>query len=148
MTRDVRLEKSRAAEKVTQCIILMVCVAAILVGRSLRPSPSGIGTHTELGFPPCGFYTITGIPCPTCGVTTAFVLATHLRFKDSLLTQPVGLLTFIVVCSAGICMVGLLLTGRSFLKLKVKVNAYTIAIPILGFIFLCWVYKIIITLKR
>ena len=36
------------------------------------PDPRGFGTHQQFGFPPCSFVLLFGIPCPSCGSTTAF----------------------------------------------------------------------------
>ena len=33
-----------------------------------------MGTHQQLGLPPCNFVTLTGYPCPACGMTTSFAL--------------------------------------------------------------------------
>ena len=33
-----------------------------------------MATHTQLGLPPCNFVTLTGKPCPSCGMTTSFAL--------------------------------------------------------------------------
>ncbi len=38
----------------------------------LTPDPSGKGTHTQLGLPPCGFQLVHQIPCPACGMTTSW----------------------------------------------------------------------------
>ena len=38
----------------------------------LVPSPTGHGTHHQLAMPPCLLHLLTRIPCPLCGMTTAF----------------------------------------------------------------------------
>ena len=144
----MEFKKSSASEKVIQFVILSGCVGAIIIGRMLMPSPSGIGTHTLLGFPPCGFYKITGIPCPTCGVTTSFVLAAHLKFKESILTQPVGFFVFILVFLCAVAAAIFFLAGKSLFNLNLKVSGYKIAIAIIIFVLISWIYKIFICLKR
>ena len=54
-------------------IVLALGLAGVLgTARLLEPDPRGFGTHTQLGLAPCAFARITGRPCPTCGMTTAF----------------------------------------------------------------------------
>src|SRR5262249_10810293 len=67
----------------------------LLIGRLLRPSPDGVGTHEQLGLPPCAFLHFTGIPCPACGLTTSVAHATRLHFSESILTQPFGFVVFL-----------------------------------------------------
>ncbi len=38
----------------------------------LEPSPTGVGTHQQLGLPPCSFRVTMGFPCPACGMTTSW----------------------------------------------------------------------------
>ncbi|NBO19844.1 MAG: DUF2752 domain-containing protein, partial [Proteobacteria bacterium] len=40
--------------------------------RWLTPDARGLGTHEQLGLPPCGFYLWYGLPCPSCGMTTSW----------------------------------------------------------------------------
>lgn len=71
-------------------------VVLLLVGRLLQPAPGGVGTHEQLGLPPCGFLYFTGIPCPGCGLTTSVTFAAHLHFYESVATQPFGFVVFLL----------------------------------------------------
>ena len=71
---------------------------ALVVAALLEPSPSGFGTHTQLGLPPCGFLLLTGSPCPGCGLTTAFAHAIRGSWGLALSANPLGLALFFVVC--------------------------------------------------
>lgn len=52
--------------------MLLAVVAVLALALVLEPSPEGVGTHQQLLPMPCGFRLITGLPCPMCGMTTAF----------------------------------------------------------------------------
>ena len=43
----------------------------------------------------CGFHTVTGIPCPSCGATRAFVAAAHLHMGDAFRTNPLAAAFFL-----------------------------------------------------
>lgn len=47
-------------------------------------------THTQLGLPPCTFKTLTGLPCPSCGMTTSFAWLVHGNLWNSLRSNFVG----------------------------------------------------------
>lgn len=49
-------------------------------------------THRLLGLPPCTFYKVTGLPCPSCGMTTSFALLVRGDVKNSLRANAVGTL--------------------------------------------------------
>jgi Protein of unknown function (DUF2752) len=49
-------------------------------------------THTQLGLPPCQFKTITGVPCPSCGMTSSFALLMHGDVVESLKANFAGTL--------------------------------------------------------
>jgi Protein of unknown function (DUF2752) len=80
----------------------MVALAAFLasllaVARGLEPDPKGYGTHTRLGLPPCHFAAVTGTPCPSCGMTTAYAWFVRGRLGRSLASNPAG--TFLAAAS-------------------------------------------------
>jgi hypothetical protein len=68
--------------------------SVLLVARWLRPDPRGFGTHTQLGLPPCGFFALTGVPCPACGLTTSFAHLMHGELALALHANPLGVVFF------------------------------------------------------
>jgi hypothetical protein len=55
-------------------------------------SPRSMATHRQMGLPPCTFYQTTGLPCPSCGMTTSFALLMHGDVMNSLRANAVGTL--------------------------------------------------------
>lgn len=53
---------------------------------------------------PCIFHTVTGYPCPACGTRRALLALVNGNIKESLLTNPYGLLFVLLAafCLAGI----------------------------------------------
>src|SRR5262245_13902745 len=58
----------------------------------LRPDERGYGTHEQLGLPPCAFRAITGIPCPSCGMTTSFAYVVRGQLSRAAWANPGGCL--------------------------------------------------------
>jgi len=63
-----------------------------LLGALTTPDPRGHGTHEQLGLPPCMLMQFTGVPCPGCGVTTAWSCFAHGEFVAAIRVQPFGAL--------------------------------------------------------
>jgi hypothetical protein len=72
-----------------------VCV--LVVARHLVPDARGFGTHVQLGLPPCGFLSLTGLPCPACGLTTCFAYLAHGELSRALHANPLGVVLFAAV---------------------------------------------------
>jgi hypothetical protein len=75
--------------------LALVVLALGLVGllglaRGLVPDPRGYGTHRQLGLASCGFLRLTGRPCPTCGMTTAFAWSVRGRLDRAWWANPAG----------------------------------------------------------
>lgn len=66
-------------------------LAVLAVALWLPPDARGHGTHEALGIPPCGFVVTSGLPCPTCGMTTAFSNAVRGRIAQAFVAHPGGL---------------------------------------------------------
>lgn len=88
--------------------IAVFAVAALLNPYTPTGQPRILGTHEQLGLPSCGFKTITGHPCPGCGMTTCFSLLMHGDLQSAWTTNWAG-----VVAATGAAF----LTAHAFLLL-------------------------------
>ena len=120
----------------------VVGLGMLVAGTFLSADPRGVGTHEQLGLPPCMTLELWGVPCPGCGVTTSVTLASHGRFADSFRTQPLGLaLWFLgaafVLWSAIGHLVGVDL-GRALRRMRTG-PLVSVLVVIAG---AAWIYKI------
>ncbi len=123
------------------------CLTLLLLAALLTPNPAGTGTHTGLTIlrlRPCNFLYTTGIPCPSCGMTTSFAHFVRGRFLASLYLQPMG---FVL---AGLCAVFFwvaayeVVTGRPAHRIFRQIPYNYWLIPLLGFAVAAWAWKIFI----
>jgi hypothetical protein len=48
------------------------------------------GVHQQLGLPECNFKSMTGVPCPSCGMTTSFTLLVRADVWNSMQANFAG----------------------------------------------------------
>ena len=109
-----RLETARPGVSTRWAMVALALALAVVFGvaRGLEPSSTGLGTHTQLGLPPCPFATATGHPCPSCGMTTAFAWFVRGRLGRSWSANPAGM----VLASACAGLIPWLLAGAALRK--------------------------------
>jgi hypothetical protein len=90
LTPEQQAATARLKVRVWCAFVFAICAVMLGIALWLKPSSHGIETHTQLGLMPCGFFRITGMPCPTCGCTTAVSHFAHGNLAMSLFTQPFG----------------------------------------------------------
>lgn len=107
----------------------------------LQPSPDGFGTHQALGLPACSWPERFGVPCPSCGMTTAFAYAAKGRFVSSFLAQPMGMLLALAAGGAFVVSLWTLVSGRTLAPVYARMWNARLA-WILGIVaVLSWGYK-------
>jgi hypothetical protein len=73
-------------------LIAVFVVAAWLNPYNSDGSARRMETHRELGLPECTFKRITGLPCPSCGMTTSFALIIRGDLIHGVQANSVGVL--------------------------------------------------------
>lgn len=122
----------------------MVCaagIAAVVVLSRVVPDPRGYGTHERLGMTECSWPATVGMPCPTCGATTAACLVVHLAPLRALAVHPFGAVLaasgIVLAAVAGWCV----LARRSLALLLSRLPYGTIMICAVVLFFASWGYK-------
>jgi hypothetical protein len=77
---------------ITLGLVIVFSIAVWLNPYNAGGEARRMETHRQLGLPPCTFKTVTGIPCPSCGMTTSFALLMHGDVWNSLKANAVGTL--------------------------------------------------------
>jgi len=109
----------------------------------LDPSPEGLGTHSQLSLPPCGWILTMDLPCPTCGMTTAFAYAADGNLVGSFIAQPMGALLAVATAIALLVGTYTVATGSPVAALFARLWGRRAA-WLLGTAFVAaWVYKIV-----
>lgn len=133
--------RASRAERVAALIVAAGALLVLAIALRLDPDPRGVGTHEQLGLPPCGLVAQWGIPCPSCGFTTTFCLAAHGRVLAAARNQPFGLLLFgLTIAAVPLGLLGAF-RGVSWLLLMDRLRLGRIALIALGLWLASWLYK-------
>ncbi len=73
-------------------LVAVFTIAVVLNPYNPDGTPRTMETHRTwpLNLPPCTFKAMTGLPCPSCGMTTSFSLLMHGDVLNSLRANCVG----------------------------------------------------------
>ncbi len=97
-----------------------------------------LGTHHQLGLPPCTFYRVTGLPCPSCGMTTSFALLVRGDVGNSLRANAVGTLLGLFCLTLIPWCVTAALTGRTPFVRSMERAVTVVVLVFLGLMLLRW----------
>lgn len=98
--------------RVWAAALLAGCGVLLGMAVALQPDGRGLGTHEQFGLAPCGMIAMTGLPCPTCGMTTAFAHTVRGQLVRAFIAQPTGLALALATIVAAIGSAWTLATGR------------------------------------
>jgi hypothetical protein len=87
-------------------------LASLAAAVWLEPDPRGLGTHQQFGLPPCTFRVLFGLPCPTCGMTTAWAHLVRGELGAALRANAAGALLAMLTIAAVPWLAGSAAAGR------------------------------------
>lgn len=110
-----------------------MCTGGLLLTASqLTPRSDGLGTHQQLGLPPCTVRVLWGTRCPACGMTTSWAYFTQGQFVASAATNAGGFALALIATAAAPITALLAITGQTARRwmLPTLVVALTLAVAI------------------
>ena len=109
----------------------------------LQPAHERIGTHQQLGLPPCTFRVLFGWSCPTCGMTTAFSHTVRGQLPSAFMAQPAGMLLALMTILIGVLSVLTITTGQIPTINWYRLSPTWVVLLFLAVILLAWLFKIL-----
>ncbi len=134
---DTRSARKWAAF-IAACGVGVLVVAAFL----LEPDPRGYGTHAQLFGSECGLIQTLGVPCPSCGMTTAFAHAVRGHWLAAFDAQPAGLaLCLATMVTTGVAL-SVLFSGKVWHLNWYRATPLRVGLVVAGLLLGGWAYKI------
>jgi hypothetical protein len=133
--------------RLTAGVLALACLLVLITAARLHPSPTGVGTHESLGLPPCQFLDKTGLPCPSCGMTSSFSHLVRGNLLASAYIQPMGCLLGLLTVAT--FWVGLYeaISAKPAHRLMLLVPARYYLLPLMFLAVAGWGWKIFIHLR-
>ena len=143
-TRDGSSRRSRVA---VQSAALALSALVLATAAVLHPDPRGYGTHEQAGFPPCTFRRLTGIPCPGCGMTTAFAWTVRLQLGRALSANVFGTLLCLGTAALGALSLICLLTDWGAWRLLGRLASPEVMWGMVALLLASWAIKVLGVLR-
>jgi len=91
----------RRVERLLVTLAGGVLVALLVTAARLTPNPRGMGTHRQLGLPPCTIVQWFGIRCPSCGMTTSWAHLLRGHVASAFRANAGGALLAVIAIACG-----------------------------------------------
>ncbi len=135
---------SVVADRIVAAVVGGAAVTLTYKLAGVRPDGRGHGTHEQFGMEPCGWPLVYGVPCPTCGCTTAAAQVVHGDVLGAFVTQPFGAAVAVVGLLAGAHAILCLLRRRSFMDALVRLPFWRIVLGLFVLLWAAWGYKYLV----
>lgn len=125
-------------------VLAAVALAVLVTSSILRPAEAGVGTHTQLGLPACGWMLAAGYPCPTCGMTTSFAAAANAQPLRAISTQPFGAVLALLTSAFFWGALHVAVFGSKLGRIVESWLRPRVLWVVLVVFFLAWAYKVLV----
>jgi hypothetical protein len=122
-------------------------LAVLIIAVRLPPNPDGVGTHQAMGFQKCEFMYRTGLPCPSCGMTTSFAWFVRGNWIASIYVQPMGFVLALLTGGVFWASLYIAVTARPIHRLLQQLPQVILIVSLMGFGIAAWGWKIFIHLR-
>jgi hypothetical protein len=127
-------------------VVLVGGLGLLAVAVRLTPDSAGMGTHHQLGLPPCGMLVVTKLPCPTCGMTTAFAHTVRGQWIKAILAQPMGWVLAVATGMAVLLALRTLVAGKVWTLNWYRVSPTRLVFTIFALFLVAWAFRIVLHL--
>jgi len=122
--------------------VLGGCAVLLSLAARITPDSSGMGSHKQLGYPSCTMLTLTGFPCPTCGMTTAFAHTVRGELLSAFHAQPAGFALALATILAACVSLGVAVTGKVWAVNWYRISPTRVTLAVVLLVLGGWVYKL------
>lgn len=138
--RDIRMvskiiSSEMANSRKAGVVILFVLGTIILLSISLDHVPNNLSL--------CLFRTFTGLPCPSCGMTRAFISLGHGDIHSSILLNPASILIYIATWIGFLLALLQIVFGKKVIEIIWNKYKKILFPGILTIMALVWIYKLV-----
>lgn len=118
-----------------QLVYFSTWLTITVIGACLHASPTGHGTHEELGLPPCPSALLFSRPCPGCGLTTSWTALIHGDIAFAFHAHPLGPLMYLLFTATALLALRGWITRQRFIADTPQFNRFVIGVALFFFCF-------------
>ena len=123
-------------------VFFAASTGVLLLALWMTPSAKGMGTHQQMGLPPCGFKLATNLPCISCGMTTSFAHTADGDVVSGFLTQPAGMLLALGCALLSVVSFWSLVSGMSLAPLGRMLARPAAIVVMIATLLASWAYTL------
>jgi hypothetical protein len=144
----VQVGAARPHDRRYWALLASAALTTLALARLLVPDPRGLGTHTQLGLPPCAFFVLTGLPCPACGLTTCFAHMARGQLAAAIKANVFGVLLFAIVLAVPPLAVWAAARKRAFFETFARMHLGSVCIGLAVAALVAWFVRLGFILLR